>query len=329
MEIGRTILPSHMGLTSTPQWSDGGVFDEWRIRYGEIQEIIYPDDDRSVSKKFTEYNVLVQFRDSGAGTALIFNNCLLSNMLGGLADHCEYTLRAPKTPSIKDSKNYGLGLGNKVLIACLNGERSNAYIIGGKRDPQDGGDDKDKGHHYSWLFNGIKAEVNKDGEYILTYTGMTKIDGKLDDSVDSKSPGSSLSMLKNGDMKLLTKDAKQLIHLDNVNGKLILKRDKALEIGDATDAMLLGKSFRDGHKQMHDKLKQLFGTAKDLAQQAGTQLSSAVSTAPGAPIPTVQSAGALLIGLSQVFNQMSQAIDAFEQGAQAKNSYLSKKNSSD
>lgn len=331
MERGRDIIPSHLGLIETPRFDDGGVFDDVRLRYGEVQEIIYPDDDRSRSKKFVEYNVFVQYRDGGVGTGVIYTNCMLADGLGSLADSTHFMLRAPETPSIKDKKNYGLGKGSKVLIACLNGERSNAYIVGGKRDPEDERDKKSKdlGHHYSWEFNGMAVFVNKDGEYELLYRGKTDIDGKVNKDVADDAKNSRLQFLKNGNINLATKDGKQQVLLDSENGKVSIQRDKALEIGEHTDKMLLGESFRKNHKQMHDEMKQQFGLLKDLLQQAGTQLSSAVSTAPGAPIPTVQAAGALLVTASQVAGQLQQAIDDFEVAGEEKNSYLSKKNSSD
>lgn len=325
MENGRDIIPSHMSLTRTPRYDDGGVFDEWRLRYGEVQEIIYPDDDRNRSQKFTEYNVLVQYRDGGAGTGVIFTNCLLSNGLAGLADSCSYTLRAPETPSIKDTDKYGLGLGSKVLIACLNGERSNAYIVGGQRDPQDKGDDKNDGHHYFWTFNGIQAQVNDDGECTITYTGKSKIDGTLDDSVTDSAPGAMAQFLKNGNINIQTKDGKQQILLDNENGKLVFQRDMAFEIGQATDKMLLGTTYRNSQQQLHQQLQNQLQEMQQQFTLMATLFASAVGNL-GAPIPALVGAAPAMVQCSVIASQMATAIAQFEGNA---DSYLSQKNSLD
>lgn len=336
MDRGRDIIPSHMGLAETPRWDDGGVFDDVRLRYGEVQEILYPDDEKNRSKKFVEYNVFVQYRDGGVGTGVIYTNVLLADGLGSLADSTHFTLRAPETPSIKDKQDYGLGLGSKVLIACLNGERSNAYIISGKRDPTDDRDKKakDLGHHFSWIFNGISAFINKDGEAELLYRGKTNIDGKVNKDVDSNAPNSKIQFLKNGNINLGTRENKQQVLLDNENGKVIIQRDKFLEIGDATDKMLLGETFRTNHKQMHDEMKQQFTIAKNLLQQAAIQLNTAGGSIAGpflsaAAGSNLIAASQLLVQVSNVMGQLSQAIDDFEVNGEEKNSYLSKKNKSD
>jgi hypothetical protein len=332
MERGRDIIPSFLSLKSTPQYDDGGAFDNWALRFGEVQKIIYPDEEASRSKKFVEYNVFVQHRQANTGTGTIYYNCMLNNAFGGIADRCQYMLRAPDKPSVATEKN-GLGLGSKVLILCLNGEQNNAYIVGGKRDP-DHNDDfdkkaKDLGHFYYWTFNGITMYVDKDGQFLLEYGGKREIDGKRSDDVDEGNTKTALKLLKDGNASLADKDAKTGLYIDHGNGEFLISRDKKFKLGDATDKMLLGESFRQNHKQMHGKLKQMFSTLKDLLQQAGTQLNTTVSTAPGAPIPTVQAAGALLISASQVAGQISQAIDSFETAGENKNSYLSDKNFSD
>lgn len=315
------------------QYDDGDSQSNVALRIGEIQEIVWPSDKRNLNKKFTEYTVLVQHRVRGIGVTKMYNHCVLSNMFGGLADRAVWTPRVEKTPSTSQ-KNQSIGLGAKVLLACINGESNNAVIIGGMRDAsdktdQDDANSKDLGHYASFIFNGISAFINKDGELRLAYKGKTNIDGKKNDDAKDSQVGTTFSLLKNGNAVLSDKDAKNAITIDHENSKVIIARDKAFELGDATDKMLLGESFRKSQQQMNNKLKQMFSTMKDLLQQAGTQLNSAVGTAPGAPIPAVTAAGALLVAASVVAGQMGQAIDSFEQDGQQKNSFLSKRNSAD
>jgi hypothetical protein len=122
--------------------------------------------------------------------------------------------------------------------------------MGGVRDETDtdgkvkGLDDtavKDLGHHLYFNFNGISFYVDKDGQAALSYNGLTKIDGSTD--VDKKNNGTALKLLKNGDARFSDKDNKNGIFIDHQNSKVVVKRDKAFELGDASDKMLLGREL--------------------------------------------------------------------------------------
>jgi hypothetical protein len=89
-----SVIPAFLDLAVPRRFSDGGAFNEPFLRMGEVQDIIYPDDKRSRSKKFVEYRVLVQRRANGTGNTKVYENCMLWNPLAGLADRCEFTLRA-------------------------------------------------------------------------------------------------------------------------------------------------------------------------------------------------------------------------------------------
>lgn len=331
---GGDIIPSILAVhqrSSAAEETGSLNFNNFFLRVGEVIELVYPDDTRSRSGRLLEYRVLVQESTFTAGAGRIYENCLLINTFGGIADFCNYTLRVDKT---ENRDKAGLAMGSKVLILCVNGEQNTALIIGGVRDQTDTRDKdiiKDLGHNLHWQFNGINATINKDGELEILYKGKTNIDGKVNDDVDSNAPNAKIQFLKNGNINIGTRDNKQQVLLDNENGKISIQRDKALEIGEHTDKMLLGESFRNNHKQMHDEMKQQFNLMKDILQQAGTQLNTAgaATLAPGAPIPGLQAAGALLIAASQIAGQLAQTIDDFEVAGQGKNSYLSKKNSSD
>ena len=332
---GGDVIPSILSVQRGVETIDSGrAFDNTPLRLGEVQEIVYPDDDRSRSRKFVEYRVLVQQRSNGTGYAKMYENVLLMSSLGGLADFSTHTLRADKS---ENKDKVGLGKGSKVLILCVNGESNQAVIVGGMRDQTDDRDKakaKDLGHYLVWEFNGVSVFINKDGEFEIQYKGKTEIDGKVSDDVSDDAKTSRIQLKKNGDIKLATKDEKQLVHLDAEHGKVIVQRDKNLEIGDATDKMLLGESFRNSQKEMNNKVKGYADAAKNLLQQAGTQLQSAGGSVAGpfmaaAAGPQITAAGALILAASNVLGQIAQAIGDFEQAAGQKNDFLSKKNKSD
>lgn len=335
-----SVIPSFMGISRTEAAYDGDAFGNGLLRVGEVIEIVYPDDDRSRSKKFIEYRVLVQQRSNYTGNSKIYENCQLWNPLAGLADRFWYTLRYDTTPP--DKRKESLGKGSKVLVLCINGESNTAVIMGGVRDEVDndgkvkGLDDtkiKDLGHHLYFNFNGISFYVDKDGQCALTYNGKTKIDGTTD--VDSDNTGTALKLLKNGDARFADKDNKNSIFIDHQNSKIVIKRDNAFELGDATDKMLLGESHRNAQKQMHQDLSVNFDSLQNVVKIAAQELTSAGGSM-GTPItgavaaaPHVTLAAQMLSLAATYIAQLKQAIDKFEQAAGQKNSFLSKKNKAD
>lgn len=334
-----SVVPSTLGLAIPRRFSDGNAFNETFLRMGEVQDIVYPDDKRSRSKKFIEYRVLVQRRSNGTGNSKVYENCMLWNPLAGLADRCEFTLRADKSEN--RDKN-GLSKGSKVVLAFINGEANTPLIMGGVRDEVDtdskvkGLDDteiKKLGHHLYFNFNGISFYIDKDGQCALSYNGATKIDGATD--VDSSNTGTGFKLLKNGDARVGDKDNKNSLFIDHQNSKVVIKRDNAFELGDATDKMLLGESHRMAQKQMHQDLAINFASLKAALQSASAALSSAGSsmTTPiygaVAAAPQITSAAQFLNLACTYVDQLKQAIDKYENKAGQKNDFLSKKNKAD
>lgn len=341
-----SVVPSFVGITRTASSYDGDAFDNGFLRVGEVQEVIYPDDDRSRSKKFIEYRVLVQQRSNGTGNAKMYENCSLWNSLAGLADRLEFTLRADT--SANRDKN-GLGKGSKVLVMCVNGEANTAVIMGGVRDEVDtdykvkGLDDtkvKDLGHHLYFNFNGISFYVNKDGECVLSYNGKTKIDGSTD--VGTSKTGSGFKLLKNGNVRVEDRDGKNALVIDHENGKVLIARDKAFEVGDATDKMLLGSTYRDAQNDLHNDLIRSFGDVRTFLNTAATQLQIA-GNAMAVPVtgavaagPNIVSAANMIMQASLRMEQIAQAMKDFEYekrgttgSLEDSDRYLSKKNKLD
>jgi len=310
------VIPSHLRIGKTQRFSDGGVFDDIQLHFGEVQEVIYANDERSRSKQFTEYSVYVQYRDpdTKAGVGKIYDNCIISNVFGGVADNVSYNLRGDKSVS-KPSTNR-LGLGSKVLLACINGETQFPVIIGAIGDPQDksqnGDADQKLGHYFRFTFNGIVVLINNDGEVSITRNGPTKIDGSLQDGVDKKTVGASITL--------------------NKDGKIIVKENQALEIGDATDHFILGDTYRNAEHDMNQSLQTGLQNVAQKLTIASTQLAAAGAsmatpiTGAVAAAPNVTSASVQLALAVAELNKMATAIAKME--AQAKK-YLSSKNKTD
>ena len=49
------VIPSHLSMYFPYDDGAGGSFSADKMMVGEVQEVIYPDDERNLSGKFTEY----------------------------------------------------------------------------------------------------------------------------------------------------------------------------------------------------------------------------------------------------------------------------------
>ena len=226
------IIPSFYGTqemgTASPY--DGEAFSNKYLRFGEVKRIVKPSDDDSRTKKFYEYDVLVQHRENDTADGRIYYACLNVNDLCGLSDKIECTLRIDDTKEQSDSPDEDLakGYGSKVLILCLNGSQNEAVILGGMRDDEDS-DDESLGHHYTWVFNGTTIKVEDDGSYSITVEGKTRADGQAhEDRVDGG--GSSIQVAANGNITIATNGNKQSLVIDNESGTVTVAGDTSLTL---------------------------------------------------------------------------------------------------
>jgi len=214
--------------------NNGGMFDNNLLRIGEIKTIIYPEDKKSRSRKFIEYDVLVQHRGNGTAVTKLYNNCLAQNSMGGLADYCVQLFRAPEQNQTTGTQVSPINLGNgsKVLLLCINGDQANPVIIGGIRDHrQDDKGRKAKGVHMDWEFNGVHLNISDDGSFSVEYKGPTKAEGKPDAGKGSSSTaGTKISVANDGTFTVATKDQKQSVVIDHKAGTITVTGDKDLTL---------------------------------------------------------------------------------------------------
>ena len=320
------VIPSFLTVKTSHEMWDGLNFDNTALRLGEVQDIVYPDDPQSRSKKFIEYHVLVQQRSNKTGNSKLYRGCLLMNPLAGLADQCHFALRTDHSAA---NSKVGLGKGSKVLILCINGETNSAVIIGGMRDQSDPKKDQ-KGQLFNFVYNGISFDINDDGEAAITYGGKTKIDGTTD--ISSSVSGSTIKFLKNGNISIGDKDNKNQFLIDHENSEVKIARDNKFELGAATDNMLLASTYRKAETQMHNNIVSTLGTIQGLLTTAGAAITSA-SGPLAIPVvggtiaaPILAPAGASLTAAASQIAQLISSISTFESQTQT---YLSQRNFND
>ncbi len=213
------IIPSYMSMGGRGHMVDMGNQSDTSLRFGEVKAIVFPDDEKSVSRQYIEYTVNVHHKDStGPGSTQTYGGCVVSNTFGLGGDLLRFTLRPDSAKT--NQKNAQVGIGAKVLLLCINGDRPRAVIIGGLRDPltQADDDEKDKrddGHNLRFQFNGLSAVINKDGELLVEFKGATDASNKLLDGVQASDSGTQFQLLKNGNFNV-THDS-QILTLDHRN----------------------------------------------------------------------------------------------------------------
>lgn len=327
----RTVIPSHLSVGRTPAQAPLHAYNNQILRIGEVQKVWWPDDKNNFSKTVPEYDVLVSHRDGMSGTTMIYANCTLQSIFGSIADLTSWGLRIPETPSAAIKNNINIGKGTKVLLLCVNGETANAIILGGLKDGNDDGKimgkaPKDLGQYYYTRYNGIEHYINDDGEYKVTYTGKSKIDGTTD--VGSSDQGSYLFLGLKGKAQLADKDAKNAVTIDHENSKVTVSIDKGFEIGSASDKMILGSTYRDKEHSMNNDLKQGFSDLFQYILQASIYLTACAVplkipvTGGIAASPLIQQAATQLQQASQSLQKMQMAINTFESSS---DKYLSSK----
>lgn len=230
------IVPGHFDGRAV---GDGDAFFNVRLRTGEVQAVYFPEDDENVSKRFVEYQVWVQHRANGTAVTKIYDHCIAVDQLGSIADFSFATYRADPSATRKDSaKTMKPGLGAKVLILCINGESTSGVIVGGIRNGQAEVDAKEDGHHMHSRFNGVDVQVNKDGEYTLTYQGAQKVDGTSEDDVDQDVVGTFVKISKDGKFTVSDKNGYNSVVVDPT-GSVTVKSNQEVVV-DAPEVDLGG-----------------------------------------------------------------------------------------
>lgn len=325
-----TIVPSHLRPRQTLKPQPSGQFGNVALRVGEVKEIIYPDDPRNLSQKAVEYRVAVQHKDNGVGTTVDYLNCIVANLFGGLGDKLRYTSRA-STEKNTDADT-GLGDGSLVLLLCVNGETNRALIVGGFSNQNDAPEKRADGHNLHFNFNGMDATINKAGEFTLKYTGATDNLGKPAQGVDTSSANGSISMTKDGAITLADGSGKQFIKIDHTNKKVLIQQDVGVFVGAATDAWVLGTTYRNAENQSNAEVLKQLATAMQQLTTASAMLRTAAGMM-GVPVigavtaaTPINTAAQAINSAGQALLSASQAIARFESNAPA---YLSTKNMTD
>lgn len=307
-------------------------FGDYTIKPGEVTEIVYPEDPRSIGKKLVEYVVEAQFLDpqTGTGRARTYR-ATLANHLAGSSER-EVTILRHDRPNQKT----GIGRGSKVIVACLNGEQNAAIIVGGLRDTTVDDDLglKDQGIVYRRDINGVSLVVKVDGSVSWALTGPKDLDGETTREPDRIG---SLRMSTDGSTAIGTGTSAEgeqgdYVLVEAASRKVRVRAEGGLHVGQATESFPRFSTYRQAQASLHSQLQiQMAQCQVALTTCSSLLASAAVSMlipVVGAILaaPSISQVGAQLALASQAFLQMTTAIRSFEAQAQQ---YLSSLNRSD
>ncbi|WNM70154.1 hypothetical protein [Myxococcus phage Mx1] len=333
-----TVMPSYLQILegSGPDGRELTLNDS-RLRLGRVVAIHVPGMPSNNNGVYTEYDVEVE---AGAGVKLVYPRCIMADPLGGFADYLEWT---PRLSVGTDQSGSRLDTGTRVLVLCLNGATNRGVIMGGAK--HHGRNRKDrKGHYLNFEFNGINARINDEGEFVLQHKGATRADGTLVDETDYKT-GNVFRMNKEGDLELITGDGAVSVFIQSSTRELILSAENGvyvetddhvyfesagLRVGEATDYMLLGSTFRQAQAVKNASVRNAITAVVPLIAAAGASLTTAAGlhvipiAGPIIASPSVAAAGAALTAAAPLLAQISAAIQFFES-----DDYLSTKNMHD
>lgn len=328
-------------FSQSKQYGSVKNFSDFSLHSGYVVAVYSPQDSNNSSKKYIEYDVACNVTNKNGSTGeVIFYRLTTQSFFGGVADYVDWTPRI-----------FNDDIGSNVLILCNNGNQRDAFIIGGiKNFKSEKEKDFDNNHHYTWEFNGIKQNVNNDGEFLLLRRGQTKDDGTVEDDTNSYA---SLSLTKDGKITVGYSDSADYPYfvLDRENkqatlstkDKIFLKTENTLEITTSSgvkinpnnpdpQAFVRGTYYRQQESSLNNKMKEkLLDLTTTLATlYASLNVTGASLTAAGASLavpivggpiaaPSVTAAGSSLLAANaqilraqSILLEMITAVQSFE-----------------
>lgn len=328
-----SIVPNYLGISEAFRVSafDTSMSDV-SLRRGRIVAAYAPSSAQNTSKKAWQYDVMVRHMDgNGSLSDVVYPRAQIQSMFGGVGDMVRWRPR----------------INAEVILACINGNRSEAWIIGAPKNPKAKKDlEGEEQEQFFAEINGVAVQVAQNGDLIITHKGKTADDGSVIDDDDTKN-GTCITLDSNGDVKISTgKDAANSIRLDSQNNTIQIQSSDLVVVqaegnvkiesegvltGSATDATLLGASYRTAQTSLHATVMPLLVTLSGLLTTAGAALATAAGVhvipiaGPIVGAPAMGTAAASLSTAGPLIAQIMAAIQTFE----AQGPFLSTKNRSD
>jgi len=262
-----SVIPSEFSISQQPKNGEH-QFSNVALRVGKIVKIYYPKDSNNISKKFIEYDVRAAQSKSGSGANLIvYRNCRLNNVFGASNNFLTHTLH----PSVLEKGVYKKGA--NVIFMCIDGIVSTGCIILGAVESENQLKiyDEQDGQFYDFNFNGINYNINKDGEWTVTFNSVIDPDGK---KANEAASGTQIKIDKEGRVKIsdnegqyweIDRVAKKSTWTDGAESIIIDKANKKISLASSGDLSSASKDNTavSADKQMSLKSKEDMNFSSD------------------------------------------------------------------
>ena len=204
---------------------------------------------KSVYVSSGEITYLVDVIYNSNQNFLISCSCLVK--FGGLFNYEEFIEHGYNSSVEGAPSEYPSSVkpGDRVVIAMLYGSKNQGVILGCLQHPARFSSwDNSQGPKWEYEFNGVRIQINSDGEYTLTYKGIPSNAKDLDKLIDGKKlsnpqynavvGGSFLKFKKDGSIELNDgndEDTVQSIEINKTEGIVKISTGSNYIIFDQTD----------------------------------------------------------------------------------------------
>ena len=196
--------------------------NNYGLKLGVVVEVLDIDNKKNTNKKFPEYTVIsVEQDENNIFSVRHYNNCLNIDGFGGLADFFEYKLRSDTTKKPSPNRldvDFSKQKANVVLLLCQDGVTDKAIILKSlSHKARKTTLTPENGLHLEGEYNGVNWQINKDGEFTLTFKSKTNNKGEP----SNKAAGGTFAKIdKTGSFQI--QDSSQKFLMDNENGGIQL-----------------------------------------------------------------------------------------------------------
>lgn len=227
------------------------------LREGVVIEMYDIDSKENITKAAPEYNVLCIENSKNSINTTIYKNCLLAQSFGGVADFLEYKLEIPKdSMKVKQQAKFQEQEGSRVIVLFIDGVMDRGIIVGSIGHPKRKTTlTKENEKHLEGEYNGINWQVNKDGEFTLTFKSASDNEGKYK---DESSGGSFIKFDKEGSLSFDDKKSNK-IKLDKTKEQLDIIIGKKINIKGGDELTI--ETPKNGTIKVKDLLLEASGKA--------------------------------------------------------------------
>jgi hypothetical protein len=220
------------------------AFMNFSLKSGVVLKCYETTDSQNLNKLVPEYDVCVIEQDENRGvTSVIYHNCVMKELFGGIGDFFEYKLRLPMNDNFKSNLNSIDQTGSIVLLLCLDGVDEKGLILGCLSHPRRKSTlTKENGQHLEGEFNGVNCQINSSGEFTITYKSKTDENGIYADSTNGGTflkfeKDGSIVLSDNNTSKIKIDKAKKEVRVEANGATLNLKEGK-VALGTSSNELL-------------------------------------------------------------------------------------------